>query len=129
MKATKGGNCYVWTDDTVKDYKTGLVWQRGTAEQRYKWADAASYCSGLNLGGFSSGWRLPSLDELMGIVDKSRSGSPYIDTDAFPNTSSSWYWTSTPFAGDSGYAWYVSFDNGYSGYFDTTYTRWVRCVR
>jgi hypothetical protein len=42
MKATKGGNCYVWTDDTVKDYKTGLVWQRATAAQGHDWAGAAS---------------------------------------------------------------------------------------
>jgi hypothetical protein len=129
MKAKEGGNCYAWTNDTVKDYKTGLVWQRGGATQTYGWAGSASYCSGLNLGGFSSGWRLPSLDELKGILDLSRSGPPYIDTDAFPDSFSA-YWTSTPYAGSSGSAWYVNFENGLSSYYSvTSFSVGVRCVR
>jgi hypothetical protein len=122
-----GGNCYLWNSDTVKDYSTGLVWQRATSAKPYNWADAGAYCSGLELGGYFSGWKLPSLDQLRSISDSSRS-NPAIDIDAFPNTPSSWFWTSTLYAGDSSYAWYVNFDDGTSFIYATSPTHWVRCV-
>jgi hypothetical protein len=128
MKTTTYGNCYVWTNDTVKDYKTGLVWQRGTAAKECTRADAESYCSGLDLGGFSSGWRLPSEYELQGILDLSKSLAPFVDTDAFPGTFTSWYRTSSYFGSDS--AWLVNFGYGDShGSGSDGYSYRVRCVR
>ena len=119
---------YVWTGDIVKDYKSGLVWQRGVSPEKYVWEKAGTYCTGLSIGGLSSGWRLPAVGELLGILDHSRL-NPSIDTEAFPGTPLEWFWTSTPYAGDSGDAWYVSFDNGNSININTTYPGWVRCVR
>jgi hypothetical protein len=118
---------YVWTSDTVKDYKSGLVWQRAPSPKTYNGPDARAYCATLRLGGFSSGWRLPTVDELSGIVDFSRQ-SPSIDIEAFPGTSSEWFWTSTPYSSGSNASWYVDFKLGNSGYFATTYPYWVRCA-
>ena len=56
-------------------------------------------------------WRLPTKEELQGIL--ASSGSPRIDTTWFPNTQAWGYWTSSPYVGDSGYAWGVNFNFGY----------------
>ena len=56
-------------------------------------------------------WRLPTVDELQTILDRSRY-DPAIDTDKFPDTKSLPYWTSTPLAWDSKSRWLVSFNLG-----------------
>jgi hypothetical protein len=74
---------YATTPDTVWDGVTGLTWQRSVPALML-WSDAVTYCDGLVLGGFSD-WRLPSVVELVSIVDYGRV-SPSIDTIAFPAT-------------------------------------------
>jgi len=66
----------------VQDNKTGLTWQRSVPSSTYTWADATSYCQALNLGGFSSGWRLPAKKELETLVDE-RVQNQAIDATAF----------------------------------------------
>ena len=119
---------YTISTDTVQDNKTGLTWQRSVPSSTYTWADATSYCQALNLGGFSSGWRLPAKKELETLVDE-RVQNQAIDATAFPNAPAGPSWTSTPFAGASGHAWSVDFGYGNSYYDDTTSTSRVRCVR
>jgi hypothetical protein len=59
----------------------------------------------------SGAWRLPTKDELLGIVKTNP--ALMIDTDWFPNTPQySAYWTSSPYAGDAYYAWNVFFGGG-----------------
>lgn len=78
----------------------------------------------------SSAWRMPTKDELLGIVKTSE--YPTIDNAWFPNTVYAGNWTSSPFAaGDASVAWYISFGSGlayqyYRGYF---YGYPVRLVR
>ena len=73
-------------------------------------------------------WRLPTKEELEGIL--ASSGSPRIDTTWFPNTQqASNYWTSSPYVGNSGFAWYVDFSNGYVNFsvrYNHSYVRLVR---
>jgi hypothetical protein len=133
------GDQYAVTADglTVVDKITGLIWQRdglglrggcsGDGNLTCNWAEAQAYCAGLSLGGLS-GWRLPAVMELRTIVDYTRV-SPAIDQRAFPSTPSEWYWTSSPSAGSSGYAWYVYFDSGYSLCNGVGNYYRVRCVR
>ena len=52
-------------------------------------------------------WRLPTKEELEGIL--ASSGSPRIDTTWFPNTQANFYWTSSPYVGNSYNAWCVFF--------------------
>ena len=61
----------------------------------------------------SSAWRLPTKDELLGIVKTSE--SPTIDNVWFPNTAGRYYWTSShDDASGAAYAWHVGFDFGYA---------------
>ena len=109
----------------MTDHKTGLLWQRTWSTQQ-KWADAAAHCSQLTLAGFSSDWRLPTKDELMGIVDSQKRTAPMIDTDAFPNTPAESFWTST--SSPPGFA-YVNFCFGTSAAANDWAEIWARCVR
>lgn len=118
---------YTVDTDTVTDNVTGLVWQRVVPVTTYTWADAKSYCATLALAGPTE-WRLPTLIELLSIVDSGRI-VPSINITAFPNVVPDAFWTSTPAAVSSNYAWFVVFDLGYSVYNTTATARRVRCVR
>ena len=106
----------------VKDRMTGLEWQRDVDPSSYKWADAKDYCAKLQLQGGC--WRLPTMVELMSLVDftviksvTTDAGTQYppkIDVSAFPDTPSDVFWTSSPLAGDPSRAWYVDFSSGSS---------------
>jgi hypothetical protein len=120
----------------VTDSKTGLIWQRCSAGQ--SWSAGTSTCTGtaatytheaaLSFAKTQTGWRLPNVKELSSITDKSRS-NPAIDVTAFPATPSSWFWTSSPYAGDAAGAWNVDFNDG--GVYDgsRSYGSQVRLVR
>ncbi len=97
--------------DVVLDGTTGLMWSRENVPGgSMKWKAAQDACASLKLGGFSD-WRLPTIRELLTIVDYERH-DPAIDTDAF-KCDSAWYWTSTPLhSSPSGCAWFVYFYDG-----------------
>lgn len=96
----------------VLDNTTQLVW---TVEETKEmaWKKAQSFVKKLDTAGFTD-WRLPSVEELFLLADRTRH-SPAIDTAFFPDCKSDWYWTGTPAAcSPSDYAWYVAFSYGYS---------------
>ncbi len=66
------------------------------------------------LCGFSD-WRMPTREELRSIVDYGKSPGPAIDSNFFPNTEPSFFWSASGFAGGSGFAWYLDFFNGVDG--------------
>jgi Protein of unknown function (DUF1566) len=107
----------------VADHATGLVWQRALDPGSYTYPDARAYCAGLG-----AGWRVPSLKELQTIVEDTDE-FPAIDPDAFPDTPSVDFWTSSLDASGSGSAWYVDFFYGASDNDVQTRTYRVRCVR
>lgn len=120
---------YTAQSDTVKDIKSGLTWQRGYSDTQMSWGDADAYCHTRNLGGFASGWRLPTKSELETLVDVSTS-NPAIDSTAFPGTPSEPFWTSTLYASSgSGSAWLIYFYDGHSNYYGMPLSYRVRCVR
>ena len=116
-------------DGTVTDTTSGLMWSKATlTEEEIDHAGAERVCKELDLAGHTD-WRLPSVEELFALADRSRY-SPAIDTDAFPDTKSDWYWTSTITAWSSGRAWVVDFYSGGSncGHRSNAYA-FVRAVR
>ena len=153
----KGVDANYTRDDAkeiVTDHVTGLMWQDDADAKNVKkqWlTDAnydtckdnnasaacsdtggdtvATYCASLNLGGYTD-WRVPSADELAGILDYGRN-NPSIDP-TFQNTSTSHYWSATEHTSHTD-AWYVNFYQGYVRYTDLfsnkSSKRYVRCVR
>ena len=82
--------------------------------------------NGSALCGYSD-WRLPTKDELLGIVVSGT--NPTIDTTWFPNTQTSIYWSRSPYEGFAHVAWYVSFDLGTAYFISRDYQYRVRLVR
>ena len=56
--------------DVWKDSATGLTWAAKDNGTSVSLGGAREYCTGLRTGGFSD-WRLPTIDELMNLYDKS----------------------------------------------------------
>lgn len=112
---------------TITDNVTTLVWQKQDDGVAKAWADAITYCDNLTLGG-QTDWRLPVRIELVSIIDYGRS-RPAINTTYFPNTTFTYYWSSTTNAGFTTGAWSVHFSEGSSDYWNKTDTYYARCVR
>lgn len=92
--------------------------------------DTEAFVKALNdarFGGFPD-WRLPTPKELLGIADRSRT-NPAINTAWFPNTVSSYYWSSTTYADYNDYAWCVTFYSGSVYGYNKPYAYAVRAVR
>jgi hypothetical protein len=115
------------SDAIACDTTTGLEWTRKhVTPKAVPWADAAKACETLDLAG--GGWRLPTIRELLTLVDYERH-DPAINTDVF-TCESNWYWTSTaaaPSPGDC--AWGVNFDDGDADWYGRDGYGFVRAVR
>jgi hypothetical protein len=115
---------FVQSGAEVTDQRTGLTWQRCSAGQSWSGSTCTGTATGhtheaalalakaANPSQTANGWRLPNVKELASLADKGCQ-SPAIDSTAFPATPSNWFWSSSPYVGDSSNAWVVSFDNGY----------------
>ena len=120
----------VWVangDGTVTDVATSLMWQQQDDGIIRDHAIAISYCQNLSLAGHAD-WRLPNVKELTSLVDY-RQSNPAIDAAAFPNTSSSFYWSASIRASLSSTAWVVGFFTGNVFSDFVTVLNFVRCVR
>ena len=128
----------------VLDTKTGLTWTRcplgmqwdkqscQNVPDRMDWDRAHSIISRLNKrqGGYigSSHWRLPTLEELGALVE-SKCYGPAINSEIFPNTPHTGFWTSTLGKHSRKGAWLVYFRNG-SRYIGNKEYEWaIRLVR
>lgn len=110
---------------TVTDSATNLMWQQGESSL-ISGSNAAGTCTSLGLAGYS-GWRLPSLTELLSIVNTSF--SPTIDKTYFPNATANKYWTADLDPAISGNAMCVGFGSGHAVSTSLSETWYVRCVR
>ena len=96
---------------TVIDATTGLEWTAkplSDDELTHQQAlDAATAC---RIAGHDD-WVLPDRQQLLSLVDLTKY-SPAIDTSAFPDFPSEWFWTSDLCAWSSASAWFVAFNLG-----------------
>ncbi|HPS31119.1 MAG TPA: DUF1566 domain-containing protein [bacterium] len=118
------------SDGSVTDGETSMVWQKGYKAD-LTWYEAQSYCENLTLA--SSEWRLPTTHELKTLVNYDLS-DPAIDTTAFPNTPSEWFWA-TKHSGFNDVAsgleasWIINFLDGFVEYTSRFNLYNVRCIR
>src|SRR5690625_1835144 len=129
----------VHADGTVTDTRTSLMWKRCSegqtwdgstcagSDSTFTWADALSHVLTLTDAGYDD-WRLPNRNELGSLVEGCAS-FPAINTDVFPNTPSWSFWSASPHAYYSDYAWAVNFFDGVTISFDRSVNNRVRAVR
>ncbi len=113
----------------VKDNYTKLMWQTSDDGIKKNWYEAKKYCEELKLKGYND-WRLPTIDELMSIIDKNKY-APAINTKVF-KCRNAYYWSSTETNNKKEKrvdARGISFKNGFNITYFKDYKDYVRCVR
>ncbi len=114
------------TGNIVKDSLSKLEWQDDAVGSSTTWQAAIDRCEALELDGYSD-WRLPNINELKSIVDRSKV-NPAIAV-GFENTSSHYYWSSTSYEDYRDSAWFVYFYNGDVSHYLKGNNFYVKCVR
>ncbi len=111
----KSGNCFVsvpeLNNEAVLDRETGLIWEKSPSTDNMDWNNAVYYAYNKKVGG-RKGWKLPTVEELLSLVDTSN--SPTLSSGhPFESVQRALYWLATTDTEDVGEAWHVDFD--YSG--------------
>ncbi|ERJ32115.1 DUF1566 domain-containing protein [Campylobacter concisus] len=116
--------------EVVRDDIYKLMWQDGDLPPfRMYYDKAVQYCENLNFAGFDD-WRLPTVNELLSIIDYSKYSSAMNLAFKYADIPSGKYWSSTKSADDSSDVWVVDFDNGEDfRYSVSSHKGLVRCVR
>lgn len=121
---------------TVTDTGTGLMWKQcieglsgaGCATNSFfafSWEAALKWANSATFAGYSD-WRLPNVKELASLVEE-RCYMPAINATLFPNTPSTWHWTSSP--NTYVYTWIVHFEYGHVESINRAGNNPVRLVR
>lgn len=99
----------VLNDKEVLDNETNLVWQKdANAEGCMSWQDA--------MDSIPEGWRLPTVKELITLLDYNNFNPALPSDHPFTNVQSYYYWSSTTYAYNTVNAWIVNMWNGYVYY-------------
>lgn len=125
-------------DGTVTDTVTKLIWKRcseglsGESCEKgepsiFTWQEALKTATESRFIG-KSDWRLPDIKELNSIIER-QCTMPAINEVVFPATPTMSFWSSSPYAGNSSYAWNVYFPYGISDGNNKGYKFFVRLVR
>lgn len=100
------------------DNVTGLVWETkadaNDLAATYTWAQLAAYVAQVNTAARCGhgDWRVPTVNELLTIVDFSLASGAAADAVGFPQQHADRYWTADTVAGTTANAWFVDFGNG-----------------
>jgi len=116
-------------DDTknfVTDSVYKLMWQDGEEIFKGDYDEVVKYCENLTFAGFED-WRLPTLNELISITDKSKF-DPAINS-ALKNVRSDLYWSATKDAVSASNAWIAVLKNGEDGWVEAYDRNFAHCVR
>ncbi|SKA73601.1 Protein of unknown function [Paucidesulfovibrio gracilis DSM 16080] len=100
----------------VLDQLTGLEWTRNAAPFTFplNLDEAREVCAGLNPPGTAPerAWRLPNRHELFSLLHFDTANPALAPDHPFENVASLAFWTSTPWARDPDYFWYVQLSGG-----------------
>ena len=124
---------------TVTDTRTGLMWKQCSEGQSWSpgacsgtpssftWSQALAPAEAATFADHAD-WRVPNVKELSSLVEDCRF-LPAINNVLFPNTPSSVFWSASPFAITSDYAWSVYFSYGFASLYSRSGSNHVRLVR
>lgn len=116
---------FIEKDNMIIDLENNLMWEKEGSKNRLTFAEAVKYCKDLRLGEYKD-WKLPTVKQLISIVDYEKY-NPAINK--IFKCESAFYWSSTKYAGGSGYAWFVDFYGGYFYGYSLSSSYCVRAVR
>jgi hypothetical protein len=128
---------YIKKDGIVTDIKTALMWKQcseglssgcttGTATT-HTYKEAIELANSTTFATYSD-WRLPNIKELASLATHNRY-HPAINSIFFPNTPSSDFWSSAPYANDVDDARTLNFNIGYDDNSIRSNSHYVRLVR
>jgi hypothetical protein len=114
------GHSYTWydTNSAVNGGDAGTIGTNTTCSSTLSNCNTTAYRNAINaLTGANrlcgaSDWRLPTGNELSGLVHARLTPGPTVDAIWFPNTANSVYWAGENYAGGAIAAWSVSFGDG-----------------
>ncbi|MDO9225594.1 MAG: DUF1566 domain-containing protein [Pseudomonadota bacterium] len=124
VKTDDGGlrdkdNTYTNYDDRSQPQRwNGSTFVNPTQAEIDAATNSRSFVAAVNAAGMcgTGNWRLPTVDELQGLVDYSvASPGPTLDANFFPNTPGTTFWTSSLYAEHSYFVWAVGFNYGSVG--------------
>jgi N-acetylneuraminic acid mutarotase len=113
---------------TVQDPTTGLEWQKVDDGVKRSQKGSMDYCAQLSLGGLS-GWHLPNVSELLGLVQYDAINNGVAIDPAFTGAQGDVYWTSTQNEGAPTLSWAITFNLGVLDGITVTGLGYARCVR
>jgi hypothetical protein len=99
----------------IHDTQTGLIWQK-VCQGSFTIEEAIAYVESFNAS-TGKAWRLPTIDELHTLVDRSQ----FDPATKVPESPSGFFWSSTKYLGrmervftneNSHSYWYINFTNG-----------------
>ena len=113
--------------EVLFDPATGLAWQRQGSRYPITWPEARAYCQRLAADEWAgmSGWRLPTVDELLSILRPPARAADLCLASAF-SPRQRWLWSLDRASFIS--AWYVSVDMGFVSWQDFSCTFYARAV-
>jgi hypothetical protein len=124
LKRSSDGRYIDNGNGTISDARSGLMWGKldsyADLGKCLDWNSSTSYVKGFAAGGHSD-WRLPTIAELKGIYEESKTNKDFSDNlihldSIFAIGGAFWYWTSEQ--DTKCCAYYVDFYGGFS-YHDT----------
>jgi len=123
MLATRDKSTFLVNGDgTVSDNTTGLMWRQCSLGQDWKdgscigqatvlsWTEALKAAQLDDFAGYMD-WRLPNKNELGSLIEE-RCVVPAINEAVFPATPTTFFWSSSPYAGVGTGAWSIDFGYG-----------------
>lgn len=99
-------------EDIVLDKETRLIWERSPSIEKKNW-DAAIVSSYTAAKGYRKGWRLPTIEELLSLVDPTQQNPTLPDGHPFINVQLDYFYWSSSLGMSSlpSYAWGYNFGN------------------
>ncbi len=112
----------------IYDHVSGLTWQQSGSEDSKTFENANAYIDTINAQKYAGfdGWRLPTLEEAMSLMERERKNGRLYNDPVFDKTQM-WIWTADK--SSASIAWVVYFNFGYCTSFPVDRGFYVRAVR